>query len=149
MTIPWFKPTALLRPLSHESAHPFHVHLSWPVQMVRRLSRISNSREAILEAHKRLVKRFKDYSAHPDIIHAVRDACPFNRGTGGTRVRTKPLWCRFPLYPVWVRDVNLASGAFSSDKENQYLYRASHGTEMPSFRAAWCNGGKTLPSLLL
>ena len=28
VTIPRFKPTALMRPLSHESAHPFHVHLS-------------------------------------------------------------------------------------------------------------------------
>ena len=145
---PRFKPTALLRPLSHESVHPRHVHLSWPVQMVRRLSRISNCREAIHEAHKRLVARFISYSAHPDIIHAVRNADPFHRGTGVTKQRVSTVWCRFPFHPVWVREVNMALGRFSSDEHSKYLFKVSHDTDMPVFRAAWCNGGVTLNSML-
>ena len=42
---PEFKPTSLQIPLSQCSAHPGHVHSSWPTGQLRRFERISSSRK--------------------------------------------------------------------------------------------------------
>ena len=69
---PEFKPTSLQIPLATDSAHPRHVHCSWPIGQLKRFERISSSRTKATEAKKIFMNRFIEYQANPHIMDLMK-----------------------------------------------------------------------------
>ena len=74
---PTWKPTALGIPLAEDSAHPKHVHESWPTAVVTRLIHISTHLKDAKKAHSELIQRFRRHHASSHLVRKLEMLKPW------------------------------------------------------------------------
>jgi hypothetical protein len=141
-TTPRFTDCSLSRPLAADSAHPVHIHTSWPVSVARRLRQLSSSVVIGNNAVTAFVLRLRKYLTPPHIIAQVLNSIQHVR-----RVPSKPLRrLVLPFHPIWHEAVSRSVSALNSDVTWRALYSSAFGIEsvQPIVLIAWAN---SLPHL--
>jgi hypothetical protein len=140
---PFLKPASLRRVLAVGTAHPPHVHISWPVQYLRRLRARSSSldlyREAALEASFRL-REFGFDGEHVLLIQQIADLPTVHRSCYATVLEPKDriVWIRIPYHPLWFAPINRAFVQLTNDVDTNHLLTLAYGRQQCFvFRAAW------------
>ena len=68
------KETACRIPLAVDSAHPMHVHSTWPVAMMKRVARISHSHKQATLIQCEMQDRLRNArSGHDDVIRKLQE----------------------------------------------------------------------------
>ena len=95
-------------PLSVDSAHPLHVHASWPVGMMLSTYRLSSSHEAFERHGKLLIERFERFSTPSWLVARLRRV--FGELCAGRVAHKKAVsmpvdifhaWCPISWHPMW------------------------------------------------
>jgi len=143
-----FKPTNLGIPLSTQSAHPVHVHVSWPVARIRSIARLSSSRCVAEKAKQILISRFTAFGTPQCIIDKIVATDPWGSPRRQQRCdNSDVLWFPVRFHPGWCQHVQRAIGMFCRDKDAKLLWQYAFGKEMPAMRPAWYNGLPQLSAL--
>jgi hypothetical protein len=93
-------------PLCVTSAHPPHVHRSWPNALVHRVLSTSTFRNG--DSQDRLISRYKQANAHPLVVSRLSSSNPFspsssnpNSSTSNSRDRPDKFACVLAYHPVF------------------------------------------------
>ena len=130
VTIPKYRDSSISKPLDPSSAHPPHVHRSWPQALARRMMDLTNTAQGRDDAMCMLERRFIDNFADPHCLHPCKTR--FNHGSQTTG---RPSWITFGFHPAFRRCIQRGvqkcmQGPFSG------LYRRCFG-DVPNIRVAW------------
>ena len=103
-TCPKYRDSDISKPLGRSSAHPEHVHTSWPKVLSRRIANLTNCKRGRVKAMAELERRFVDNFADPSTIHPVgkTHGCISN-----SVEHRRPSWITFgyhPGSPLYYRD---------------------------------------------
>ena len=131
-TKPRYRDSNISKPLDISSAHPQHVHRSWPMALTHRARSLTNTPEGMKEAMKAMERRFIDNFADPQYLHQCRSVRPCVSEKPG---RTS--WITFGFHPALQSSIKrgvqkCVQGPFSG------LYAWCFGVR-PSIRVAWSN----------
>ena len=137
---PAVKSSQLTIPLSTSSAHPAHVHRSWPVALCKRLSTLSTCPSSVGPAKLALVRKFKSQLADPATIHLLerdsRDAVQRSLHDQGT------VWLKLGFHPALNPSIPRAIRKFMESSSN--FLRIRHLIPNLKVAIAWRN---QLPAL--
>ena len=136
---PEYKPTNLGIPLDTSSAHPVHVHTSWPKAVLRRAMLLSSTLHGAEAAREVLRHRFIQHFAPKPIIDIFeRNAYKENdEPKQSKKSKEKPLWLSIGFHPVWHRAITAAVGELTRDPRHSVLWKEAFGREPPPLRISW------------
>ena len=138
-TRPFTKMTDISVPLSTDSAHPKHVHASWPKAMTRRMHALASTPDMARQAVAALHDRFSSSLINPFTRKQLSAPCTVR---GERESANTTLWLKLGFHPALVPAVPRAITRFL-ESDRQLLARDALGRV--HIRLAWQN---CLPSLL-
>jgi hypothetical protein len=143
---PYFKPTALGRPLALSSAHPPHI-AKWPLSVLKRLARLSHSREAFEVAKRHFVSRFRDSFAPAKLISTLTNFDPYLKLPLPREVAesSNTVWLVLPYHEIWHRAALTSALRRLTESPLSVSVWKSLGSAPPIVKIAWAN---TLPTVM-
>ena len=141
---PYWEKTSLRIPLDITSAHPNHIHFSWPRAIARRLDGISSSSTHALEACATLVQRFKNHLADPRIVDIVTRSVPWRVPSAERTKSSAEMWLVLGFPPIGASYVARAAQQFFQDPLMRSLLRDAFGRDV-QIALGW---KRSLPSLV-
>lgn len=140
---PAWKKTSFTIPLEPASAHPPHVHRSWPTSLIQRLGGISSSSALAQEAKRNLTHRYTASLTHPFTISCLSAAQPWSTAKRSNRICSNgsTLWLRFGYHPAIHRRVCQAISHYTQS----HSFLVQHIFPRVRIQVAWYNA---LPNLV-
>ena len=143
VTRPKQRESDISKPLDPSSAHPAHVHSSWPKALTRRIAKLENSNEGVGEALHELERRFAENFADPSVIQMVERKVDDKQHAPDSG---RPTWITFSYHPALWRALKRGvkkciDGHFS----RVYAWCFQHP---PQFRIAWSNRLRNIASIV-
>ena len=140
-TMPKYRDSNISKPLDTSSAHPQHVHRSWPCGLARRVRMLTNTTRGMKEAMSELTRRFVDNFADPQVLHPCSSI-----GKPAAQKLGRPSWITFGFHPALQRSIKRGvqkciQGPFSG------WYSWCFGS-MPNIQVAWSNRLRSMGSYI-
>ena len=146
---PYFKPTAVGIPLSAASAHPVHVHWSWPFALMRRYLMLTSNKRQKKEAAKFIIKRFRMHHSSKVMIKSLKEYAvrcignEFPLAKKPQQEKHEVLWITVGFHPAWYTDIKRTVSAYMrsdwSRLLNEAFYDQGLGQSSKTIRIAWKN----------
>ena len=143
LTGPASKPTALNVPLARSSAHPRHVHDSWPQAMRRHLRVLSSTDHMAAQAIVNKAFELRSQFACQQTVRLIEGSFNTNRGKSSRVQQDEPrtVWLKMAFHPCIARHVNKAVKCFNSSPIHRVTAELFPRSQI---RVAWYNA---LPAL--
>eukprot|EP00933_Yihiella_yeosuensis_P044464 TRINITY_DN39620_c0_g1_i1.p1 TRINITY_DN39620_c0_g1~~TRINITY_DN39620_c0_g1_i1.p1 ORF type:complete len:635 (+),score=76.46 TRINITY_DN39620_c0_g1_i1:476-2380(+) len=144
LSAPTWKPTSLGIPLCLSSAHPPHVHSSWPVGLIKRLGSLASRAADAENAKKILIARFKNHLASPAILHLLEATPtwgkPRRQHACQQMQHDQPVqWLTLGYHPALRLPMHKALRRFLENVSMNSLYMFSFQSSAPVVRISWRN----------
>ena len=151
-TKPYVKPTSLGMPLSCESAHPHHVHQSWPRAVISRLSTYASTQGAAEAAKQLIVTRFHRHFTTHGLLRLLLDTpvggnrrCPLQAVESSNRLllaaesseRLNRVWCTIPYHPVWANMIATSIHKLRRCDNSSRLLCMAFESKAPNISISW------------
>ena len=143
--IPEYKDSDIGKVLNWNSAHPNHVHTSWPKALRTRTRNLASNQQRYREALQNLVLRFRRSFA-PDHQIQLIETKPMRRiGKPAVGRESKSMWVAFGFHPVLVGRLHRAIRAIVDCNFCKWLWSTAFqdaragARECFSLRVAWYN----------
>ena len=138
-TMPKQRDSNISKPLDISSAHPGHVHRSWPHALMQRARALTNTARGMAEAMNDLKRRFLDNFADPQFLQPCSSLKKHVASNPGGIT-----WITFGFHPALQSSIKrgvqkCVQGPFSG------LYSWSFGVK-PNVRVAWSNRLRSIAS---
>ena len=140
-TRPTYKASNISKPLCCTSAHPKHVHSSWPRGLMMRSISLSSSPKIAEQSLQALRLRLKQHFAPASQINLVvndQSNLP-QRLRSSCSARQCIVWVPVDYHPAWAWMVKKAMSSFQMNEYNQLLLRTAFGKEVFCLKIAWRN----------
>ena len=132
-----FKDTHVARPLCASSAHPRHVHMSWPRLLASRTVQLSSNKavkvEAIENQRLRLQMKFAP-QGQLDIVSIERKKVTKRRDA-----RDRRMWLPLSFRPAWAKQLQSAITFANGDEYLNMMYALAFGMRSARVILAWRN----------
>ena len=139
ITKPKYKDTHVARPLCASSAHPLHVHLSWPRALASRTEQLSSNQKVKVEAIENLKMRLKMNFAPQGQLDLVSMERQVIKRRDAPDKRDKRMWLPLSFHPGWARQLQSAIRFANEDEYLHLLYSLAFGMKSPRVSLAWQN----------
>lgn len=142
---PAWKTSSLGIPICESSAHPRHVHVSWPTSLVKGLGIRSTRQQHADKAKLILLQRFKAHLASPTIINIVAGTPTWSESRPHSALNDQMCkWLVLGYHPCLRSPLLNVFYKFVEDSYWSSLCRLAFNKSPPKFRIAWRND---LPNL--
>ena len=140
ITRPYFKPSALRRPLGEDSLHLRRLHLCWPCNVVRSIFLRSTRLVDALTAKEVMINRFISFGASSQLIERLRSINSGNTHRLPRRLADTTSWVVLPNHPVWNSALQREFDRLMNDEYLISVWRDGHnGAFYPKFGISWKN----------
>lgn len=146
---PKFKDTTLSVPLLWSSAHPRHVHLSWPRARLQYLKQLCSSPSFYPAAKNEFISRLSmSYTRYQVRLVTAEPVCAGAAPRASQRRSIGVTWCKLPFHPALEDAIQKAIASFLQDEMFRSILMRSLGW-VPQVRVSYYRCLPTLAHMLV